>query len=58
MPFEKFSVLDIGFFQSPRDHAMFIYFSSHGRTILLLYKDDMIIMGNDSSYIQSVKATL
>jgi hypothetical protein len=44
----------------PRTHdpALFVHVSPHGRTLLLLYVDDMIITGNDPKYIAFVKVHL
>ena len=47
-----------GFSPSAHDHALFVHTSSRGRTLLLLYVDDMIITGDDSEYIAFVKARL
>ncbi|CAM8902375.1 unnamed protein product [Rhodiola kirilowii] len=47
-----------GFFASDHDPAFFIYSSSRGRTLLLLYVDDIIITGDDSDYITFVKDKL
>ncbi|KAK9097387.1 hypothetical protein Sjap_022884 [Stephania japonica] len=51
--FERFNlvILQAGFVASEHDPAMFVHTSSRGRTILLLYVDDMIITGDDPSYI-------
>jgi hypothetical protein len=38
--------------------ALFVHVSSHGRTILLIYVDDMIITGDDTEYIVFVKSHL
>ena len=46
-----------GFSASTHDPALFVHTSSHGRT-LLLYVDDMIIIGDDSQYIAFVKARI
>ena len=48
--FECFSsvVIDAGFKPSDHDPALFVHTSPCGRTLLLLYVDDMIITGNDS----------
>jgi hypothetical protein len=40
------------------DPALFVHVSPHGRTLLLLYVDDMIITGDDTEYIDFVKARL
>jgi hypothetical protein len=47
-----------GFSPSAHDPALFVHTSSCGRTLLLLYVDDMIITGDDSKYIAFVKARL
>jgi hypothetical protein len=47
-----------GFSPSAYDPALFIHISPYGRTLLLLYVDDMIITGDDSEYIAFVKARL
>jgi hypothetical protein len=48
--FERFSyvVIDAGFKPSDHDPAPFVHTSPRGRTLLLLYVDDMIITGDDS----------
>jgi hypothetical protein len=40
------------------DLALFVHVSPRGRTLLLLYVDDMIIIGDDPEYIAFVKARL
>jgi hypothetical protein len=45
-------------FPSNHDPALFVHTSARGRTLLLLYVDDMIITGEDSEYIAFVKARL
>jgi hypothetical protein len=47
-----------GFSPSAHDPALFVHISPHGRTLFLLYVDDMIITGDDSEYIAFVKAHL
>jgi hypothetical protein len=47
-----------GFSPSAHDPALFVHISPRGRTLLLLYVDDMIITGDDSEYIDFVKAHL
>ena len=58
--FERFaSVVTVaGFSASAHDPALFVHLSARGRTLLLLYVDDMIITGDDSEYISFVKARL
>jgi len=58
--FERFSsvVIDAGFTPSAHDPALFVHTSPRGRTLLLLYVDDMIITGDDSQYIDFVKQRL
>jgi hypothetical protein len=43
---------------SSHDPALFVHMSPHGRTLILLYVDDMIITGDDPKYIAFVKAHL
>jgi hypothetical protein len=47
-----------GFSASAHDPALFVHVSPRGRTLLLLYVDDMIITGDDPEYITFVKAHL
>src|SRR3954468_1715351 len=58
--FERFaSVVTVaGFSPSAHDPALFVHTSPRGRTLLLLYVDDMIITGDDPEYIAFVKARL
>ena len=58
--FQRFSsvVTAAGFSASHHDPALFVHISARGRTLLLLYVDDMIITGDDSEYIAFVKARL
>jgi len=58
--FQRFAsvIIAAGFSPSNHDPALFIHTSPRGRTLLLLYVDDMIITGDDSEYIAFVKARL
>uniref|UniRef100_A0ACD5VHT9 Uncharacterized protein n=1 Tax=Avena sativa TaxID=4498 RepID=A0ACD5VHT9_AVESA len=58
--FERFAsvVTAASFSPSAHDPALFVHTSPRGRTLLLLYIDDMIITGDDSEYIAFVKARL
>jgi hypothetical protein len=47
-----------GFFASAHDPILFVYVSPRGRTLFLLYVDDMFITGDDPEYIAFVKARL
>jgi hypothetical protein len=51
-------VTDAGFFASAHDLALLVHVSPSGRTLLLLYMDDMIIIGDDHEYIAFVKTHL
>ena len=51
-------VTTAGFSPSDHDPALFVHTSPRGRTLRLLYVDDMIITGDDSEYIAFVKARL
>ena len=55
--FARFSsaVTAVGFQPSPHDPALFVHSSPRGRTLLLLYVDDMIITGDDPSHVAFVK---
>ncbi|KAK1693926.1 hypothetical protein QYE76_010623 [Lolium multiflorum] len=57
--FERFAsvVTAAGFSPSLHDPALFVHTSPRGRTLLLLYVDDMIITGDDPEYIAFVKAS-
>jgi hypothetical protein len=46
------------FFASAHNPALFVHVSPRGRTLLLLYVDDMIITGDDLEYIAFAKARL
>src|SRR6266540_231606 len=58
--FERFSsvVHAAGFSTSEHDPALFVHTSKCGRTLLLLYVDDMLITGDDQEYISFVKKKL
>ena len=58
--FERFiSVIQAaGFAPSDHDPALFIHLSPRGRTLLLLYVDDMLITGDDLDHISHVKQQL
>ncbi|WVZ66361.1 hypothetical protein U9M48_015595 [Paspalum notatum var. saurae] len=58
--FQRFAsvVTAVGFSASAHDPALFVHTSSRGRTLLLLYVDDMIITGDDPQFIAFVKARL
>jgi hypothetical protein len=58
--FQRFAsvVTAAGFSASAHDLALFVHVSPRGRTLLLLYVDDMIITGDDREYIAFVKAHL
>jgi len=58
--FQRFAsvVTAAGFSASTYDPALFVHTSSHGRTLLLLYVDGMIITGDDPQFIVFVKARL
>jgi hypothetical protein len=58
--FQRFAsvVTPAGFFASAHDPALFVHVSPRGRTLLILYVDDMIITGDDPEYIAFVKSHL
>jgi hypothetical protein len=58
--FQRFAfvVIVAGFSASAHDSALFIHVSPYGRTVLLLYVDNMIITGDDPEYIAFAKARL
>jgi len=58
--FERFvSVIRAaGFSQSEHNPALFVHLSPRGRTLLLLYVDDMLITGDDVDHIIHVKQQL
>jgi hypothetical protein len=51
-------VTDAGFFASAHDPALLVHVSPSGRTLLLLYMNGMIIIGDDYEYIVFVKTYL
>ena len=51
-------VTTASFSASTHDPALFVHTSSRGRTLVLLYVDDMIITGDDPQFIVFVKARL
>jgi hypothetical protein len=51
-------VAPVGFSASAHDPALFVHVSPRGRTLLLLYVDNMIITGDDPEYIAFVKTRL
>lgn len=48
----------VGLTVSSHDPALFVHVSSQGRTLLFLYVDNMLITGDDSSFIMYVKKHL
>jgi hypothetical protein len=51
-------VITAGFSASAQDPALFVHVSPRGRTLLLIYVDDMIITGDDPEYIAFVRTRL
>ena len=51
-------IIEAGFSPSPHDPAPFIHTSSRGRTLLLLYVDDMLITSDVAKHISLVKRHL
>ena len=58
--FERFAsvIQAAGFTPSDHDPALFIHLSPRGRTLLLLYVDDMLITGDDVEHISVLKKQL
>ncbi|XP_019425075.1 PREDICTED: uncharacterized protein LOC109333950 [Lupinus angustifolius] len=51
-------LLSLGYKQSQHDHSLFTKTNANYFTALLIYVDDLILAGNDTSEIQSVKGHL
>ncbi|WVZ94050.1 hypothetical protein U9M48_039992 [Paspalum notatum var. saurae] len=58
--FERFTsvVTTTRFVASQHDPALFVHTSPRGRTLILLYVDDILITSDDLEYIAFVKARL
>ena len=58
--FDRFSavVLGYGFQRSTSDHSVFVRHSSNGTIVLIVYVDDIIISGSDSTSIADSKTYL
>ena len=58
--FDRFSavVLGYGFQRSTSDHSVFVRHSSNGTIVLIVYVDDIIISGSDSTGIADLKTYL
>ena len=58
--FERFTsvLIVVGFKQSDPEPSLFFHQSDRGRTMILLYVDDMLITGDDEEYITFVKGKL
>ena len=52
------TILDLGFVQSKADHSLFVHSSGSQFTALLIYVDDMVITGNDSTCVDRLKKVL
>ena len=55
--FDQFNavVLGYGFRRSTSDHSVFVCHSSNGTIVLIIYVDDIIISGSDSTGIANLK---
>ncbi|KAK9055092.1 hypothetical protein SSX86_026172 [Deinandra increscens subsp. villosa] len=51
-------LLELGFVQSRCDHSLYIYKDRNIFIAILIYVDDVIIVGNNSSMIQEIKTNL
>ena len=52
------TIKQLGFVQSQADHSLFVYSKGSLFTALLVYVDDMIIIGNDLDCVASLKSVL
>jgi len=58
MVLDRLLIQVAGFSASDHDPALFLHLSPRGRTLLLLYVDDMLITGDDEDHISHVKQQL
>jgi len=49
------ALLSFGFVQSTADHSLFTHNKDHSFTVFLIYVDDVVLAGNDLSFINHVK---
>ena len=56
----KFSdaVLQFGMYRWQSNHAVFSYMTERGRTLLIVYVDEIIITGDDTRSIEELKTFL
>ncbi|CAN0825128.1 Retrovirus-related Pol polyprotein from transposon TNT 1-94 [Linum grandiflorum] len=52
------SLLNLGFEQSKADYSMYVYKKDAAQVIALIYVDDVILTGNDETFISKVKSQL
>lgn len=52
------AIQQFGLVQSHSDHSLFVYSKAHLFITLLVYVDDMIIIGNDSTCVVALKFVL